>query len=390
MALRFVSDVAIPDGNATYPSLSFSSNEDVGFFYEVTAIGVTMDGVQSAKFLPTGFETDIVACGDTTVLDELDFLGYTLDSKLKVDRTVYDDLDTGINIESASTSYLEVQNSGSLPKFGISPWYGSAAYSVQASGGTGVTTLGGAFGASFAYGTATTVTGMYGIGGAGTTGTVTNAYGGYFSATSEGSSTVTNGVGVYISNNFSSSGSYGQNIGLYVNQTNDGTLFDGSTSSNIYSVGQTSVNRFEGYVAVGNPLMTAAPVGLVDIRPGTSYDIVSLRVTGSAYATPTENIQEWYTNTPTLALAVTKDGDLKLEDSFDIQFPSVTGSKVGTASTQKIGFWGATPVARDTGWTTANVTSSLSFDADTVSLAELADIVGTLVDRLVTVGLLGA
>lgn len=389
MALRFVSDVAIPDGNATYPSLAFSSNEDVGFFYEVTAIGVTMDGVQSAKFLPTGFETDIVACGDTTVLDELDFLGYTLDSKLKVDRTVYDDLNTGINIESASTSYLEVQNSGSLPKFGISPWYGSAAYAVQASGGTAMTTLGGAFAAAFAYGTSDSVVGTYGLAGVGDTGTVTNAYGGLFGATSDGTANITNVIGLYLANSLSSNGTYSQNIGLYVRDTNDGVLFDGSTSSNIYSVGQTSVNRFEGYVAVGNPLIAAAPVGLVDIRPSTTYDIVSLRVTGSAYATPTENIQEWYTNTPTLALAVTKDGDLKLEDSFDIQFPSVTGSKVGTASTQKIGFWGATPVARDTGWATANVTSSLSFDADSVSLAELADIVGTLVDRLVTVGLLG-
>lgn len=67
------------------------------------------------------------------------------------------------------------------------------------------------------------------------------------------------------------------------------------------------------------------------------------------------------------------------------------GTKIGTAITQKIGFWNATPVVQDTGWgSITNVTPDKAYDADTVTTAELADVVGTLIAQLVTYGILGA
>jgi hypothetical protein len=55
-----------------------------------------------------------------------------------------------------------------------------------------------------------------------------------------------------------------------------------------------------------------------------------------------------------------------------------------------IGFHGVTPVARSTGWAVSNVTSDKTFNADSTSINELADVLGTLINELVNKGLLGA
>jgi hypothetical protein len=56
-----------------------------------------------------------------------------------------------------------------------------------------------------------------------------------------------------------------------------------------------------------------------------------------------------------------------------------------------LGFYSATPVARSTGWTTfANLSSDKTCDANSTTVEELADILGTLIVQLKTVGLLAA
>ena len=56
-----------------------------------------------------------------------------------------------------------------------------------------------------------------------------------------------------------------------------------------------------------------------------------------------------------------------------------------------MGFYGATPVAQLTGWTAfSNLITDRTCDADTVTVAELADIVGTLIEDIKTTGLLAA
>lgn len=54
----------------------------------------------------------------------------------------------------------------------------------------------------------------------------------------------------------------------------------------------------------------------------------------------------------------------------------------------KIGFFGKAPAVRAAAYTTSNVTTDRTFDADTVAVAELADVVGTLIADLKTYGLL--
>jgi hypothetical protein len=60
--------------------------------------------------------------------------------------------------------------------------------------------------------------------------------------------------------------------------------------------------------------------------------------------------------------------------------------EVGAAA---IGFFGVTAAARDTGWTLSNVGTDRTFDADSLTLDELADVVGTVVNRLIAFGLFG-
>lgn len=55
----------------------------------------------------------------------------------------------------------------------------------------------------------------------------------------------------------------------------------------------------------------------------------------------------------------------------------------------KVGFFGATPNTQSLGWNTTNAQVTKSFDADTITLAQLADVVGTLIAEFKAKGLLG-
>ena len=55
-----------------------------------------------------------------------------------------------------------------------------------------------------------------------------------------------------------------------------------------------------------------------------------------------------------------------------------------------IGLNGVAPVARSTGWAVSNLTTDRVFDADATTLAEIADVLGTLITYLISRGDLGA
>lgn len=85
------------------------------------------------------------------------------------------------------------------------------------------------------------------------------------------------------------------------------------------------------------------------------------------------------------------DAQIDILDTTNISIGTGTGTKLGTAANQKIGFWGATPVVQSTGWSvTAGYTPLKTFNPAAVTLTELARFVATWADTHLTNGQLGA
>ena len=55
----------------------------------------------------------------------------------------------------------------------------------------------------------------------------------------------------------------------------------------------------------------------------------------------------------------------------------------------KIGFFGETPSVQSTGWSVTNVSENKIYDGDNTSVAELIDVLGTLINELKTKGIIG-
>lgn len=101
-----------------------------------------------------------------------------------------------------------------------------------------------------------------------------------------------------------------------------------------------------------------------------------------ATASQTEDLQRWQDSAGVTQLSIAPNGR-------DFVLDTITGSKIGTSTSQKLGFWNATPVTQNTGWNPTNVTTDRVFDADSTTTAELADVLGTLINQLKTYGILG-
>lgn len=77
-------------------------------------------------------------------------------------------------------------------------------------------------------------------------------------------------------------------------------------------------------------------------------------------------------------------------EGANIAAGTATGAKFGTSSLQKFGWWNATPVVQNTGWSiSAGYTVLKAWDPNTATLAGLARVVATLQDALKSYGLLG-
>jgi hypothetical protein len=126
--------------------------------------------------------------------------------------------------------------------------------------------------------------------------------------------------------------------GIYVNEANGAfqnnsgnVLFSSSitpSSNNLYDLG-TSVLMWR------------------TIRVGTSIENSgTLAVTGAT----------------TLTGLLTANGGITLGDAQNIAFNTTTGTKIGTATTQKIGFWNATPVVQQSA--VADASGGVVIDAE--------------------------
>jgi len=83
------------------------------------------------------------------------------------------------------------------------------------------------------------------------------------------------------------------------------------------------------------------------------------------------------------------DAHMRMGDGKNIQIGTTTGTKIGVGTTSKIGLWGATPIVRPAAYTPSNVTTDRSYDANSTTLAEVADVLGTVIADLQNIGLFG-
>lgn len=128
---------------------------------------------------------------------------------------------------------------------------------------------------------------------------------------------------------------------------------------------------------VGHALTIAAGRGTGNAtQPSISFSVPASTASGTTLQT----------NTVRMQLA----NNLTFTDSVNIALGTTTGTKIGSATTQKIGFWNATPVVQNTGWSTTNSVSDKVLDANSTTLDEVADVLCTLIETLKTYGILGA
>jgi hypothetical protein len=159
---------------------------------------------------------------------------------------------------------------------------------------------------------------------------------------------------------------------------------DGSGNSRLYlrNAGENKKVLLDGDVAGAGGTL---PVSDTDVRVDRdAAGVVAIRDLGDT------DYRDLKARAITALNSVTTD-DLIVNADASITNLAVSGqTTLGDAGTDAIGFYGATPAVRSTGWSATNVTSDKVFDANSTTVAELADVLGTLIDTLKTYGLIAA
>jgi hypothetical protein len=87
--------------------------------------------------------------------------------------------------------------------------------------------------------------------------------------------------------------------------------------------------------------------------------------------------------------SIADSGSVTIADGASIIVGSTNGLKIGTAITQKLGFFNATPVVQSAAYTVTNVTTDRTYNANSYTMDEIADVLGTLITDLKALGLIG-
>jgi hypothetical protein len=146
--------------------------------------------------------------------------------------------------------------------------------------------------------------------------------------------------------------------------------------------------RLNGFSETGEGLCLAAYAGIAPTTYAAMEFTSSLKSgTGNADLGATDPAFRFKNRTTSLLTILGSGyvGILQAAPSYPLQ---VDGSCRLGLSGSSIGFFGTNPAARASAYTTSNVTPDRAFDADTVVVSELADVVGTLISDLKTYGLL--
>lgn len=145
--------------------------------------------------------------------------------------------------------------------------------------------------------------------------------------------------------------------------------------------------RATGATSIGWSTLTIPDTASVStLLYASSANTISALATGnsSILITNVSGVPSWSTTLPAHTT-----GELTISDAANIVLGTTTGTKVGTGTNQKLGFYNATPIVQPSSYTVSNVTSDKTFDANNTTIDELADVLGTLITDLKTIGLVG-
>ena len=79
--------------------------------------------------------------------------------------------------------------------------------------------------------------------------------------------------------------------------------------------------------------------------------------------------------------------DILLAEGSNLVLGTVTGTMIGTAANEKLGFFGTTPVIQPSAYTVTNPSTDRAFDVNSTSVNELAAVLGTVITDLQALGL---
>jgi len=212
-----------------------------------------------------------------------------------------------------------------------------------------------------------TLYGIYGVGTHNGTGTLSKVYGLAFSINNKSTGTITNGMACYlIAADNSGGGTITNCYGLYVGDqsvgssknyaiyTNSGLVHFGdsvdlASGKNITLIAGNLITDTSTGTKIGtatnqklsfyNSTPIVQPVATTDL--GTVLSDLGLRSAGTAYPITTSGAVQF-----TGGLTVSTVGVTITDVNFSLG--TTTGTKIATATSQKLGFWNATPIVQPT------------------------------------------
>lgn len=87
---------------------------------------------------------------------------------------------------------------------------------------------------------------------------------------------------------------------------------------------------------------------------------------------------------------VSQAGNLTLVDGATVALGTTTGTKIGTATTQKVALHGLTPVVQSTGYSITGGTPTKTLTLDTASATTITNFLQQLLTDLIAKGVIGA
>ncbi len=135
-------------------------------------------------------------------------------------------------------------------------------------------------------------------------------------------------------------------------------------------------------VARGGDTSDAAPGGAATFRAGNS-------ATGTSGDLDIQTTAGASRGKITGADGVLVLDAFKITDAKHVTLGTGTGTKIGTSTAQKIGLWNTTPVVQPAAYTVTNPVVNRSINVSTITLALLAQVVGTLIADHQSYGAIG-